>query len=305
MTKPHRWRLGPLLALLAMAPAPACSDEGGGASAVGDSFRVPYRLTETNHFLVRARLNGEGPFNFVVDTGAPALFLSREAAAAAGVEPGEGKYFSTVERVEFEGGAVLTDVQARAEDIYQLVGMNALGLAGAQIDGMVGFNVLARFRITVDPTVDRMTWTRIKYEPPDLPEPPGGKSRAPAEVQAMGAVGGLAQLAAIFVGKQPEDTRLPRGFLGITFGDPDDRRGLPIAAVLPGTPAEAAGLKPGDRLLRIGDRRVRSLEDAREAIARVEAGDALTLRVAGADDEDGDGDGPRARTIELTAGEGL
>ena len=38
-------------------------------SQIGQSFQVPYRLTDTNHFLVRARVNGKGPFNFLVDSG--------------------------------------------------------------------------------------------------------------------------------------------------------------------------------------------------------------------------------------------
>ena len=42
---------------------------------IGQAFNVPYRLTDTNHFLVRVRINGKGPFNFLVDSGAPACSL--------------------------------------------------------------------------------------------------------------------------------------------------------------------------------------------------------------------------------------
>ncbi len=45
---------------------------------IGQSFQVPYRLTDTNHFLVRVRINGKGPFNFLVDSGAPALYVATE-----------------------------------------------------------------------------------------------------------------------------------------------------------------------------------------------------------------------------------
>ena len=296
-------KLGLLLALAALAPASACDDEGeSGGSPVGASYRVPYRLTETNHFIVRARIDGRGPFNFVVDTGAPALFLSREAAERAGLEVGDGKYFSRIDRLEFEGGAALTDVQARIEDIMQVVGMNALGLPGVRLDGMVGFNVLARFRIAIDPTEDRMAWTRIDHEPPDLPEPPGGKSRAPAEVQAMNALGGVAQLAAMFVGKQPEDTLIPRGFVGLELAESEGEDGpVAIAAVLPGSPAEGAELRPGDRLVEVEGIRVRSIADALRAVSAVEPGDRVTLRV----EPSGGGDESESRGIELTAGEGL
>src|SRR5215471_16372121 len=113
---------------------------------VGKSFRVPYRLTDTNHFLVRVRINGKGPFNFLVDSGAPALFIATETARKIGLKPDRDSFWTPVDRLEIEGGALLTKAKARVEDPYQLVGMNALGLPGASIDGILGFTILARFR---------------------------------------------------------------------------------------------------------------------------------------------------------------
>ena len=70
-------RLGLALAATAMAvTALLAFDLEAGAQSpprdtqVGRSFQVPYRLTDTNHFLVRVRINGKGPFNFLVDSGA-------------------------------------------------------------------------------------------------------------------------------------------------------------------------------------------------------------------------------------------
>ena len=83
-----------------------------------------------------------------------------------------------MDRLDFEGGARLTDVKARVEDPFQLVGMNALGLPGASIDGILGFTILARFRLEIDPTRDRMTWTRLDYEPAEPPVPRRGGRRA-------------------------------------------------------------------------------------------------------------------------------
>ena len=34
-----------------------------------NEHEVPYRLTDTKHILVRVRINGKGPYNFIVDTG--------------------------------------------------------------------------------------------------------------------------------------------------------------------------------------------------------------------------------------------
>ena len=81
------WRLGLALATAAtaMTMVLAVDPAGRGQSPprdpqIGRSFRVPYHLTDTNHFLVRVRINGKGPFNFLVDSGAPALYLATETA---------------------------------------------------------------------------------------------------------------------------------------------------------------------------------------------------------------------------------
>lgn len=287
-----------LLAILAAA-TPALADDPPDA---GTSYRVPYKLSQTNHFVVRVKLNGKGPFNLVVDTGAPALYLSTEAAKTAGIEPHPDQMLSRVETLEIEGGAQLHDMQARVEDVFQLVGMNALGLPGVKIDGMLGFNVLARYRITIDPTSDRMTWTRLAHDPPDIDAPkdrPGAKAREQADVQALDLLGGVAKIAALFIGKQPEDQIIPRGFVGLELRQDDGS--VSIASVLPDSPAATAELHPGDLLVDVLGRDIHTLDDVRTAIAKVRAGDKVAIQVrdphAPADSE--------PREITVTAGEGL
>lgn len=66
----NQWLMGIGAALgLTAALAPALAAEPAGDPRVGRSYRVPYRLTDTNHLLVRVRIDGKGPFNFLVDTG--------------------------------------------------------------------------------------------------------------------------------------------------------------------------------------------------------------------------------------------
>ena len=48
------------------------------------TYEIPYRLTDTKHVLVRAKLNGKGPFNFILDTGAPAVFIPKKVAKEVG-----------------------------------------------------------------------------------------------------------------------------------------------------------------------------------------------------------------------------
>ncbi|MEW4567304.1 aspartyl protease family protein [Tautonia sp. JC769] len=299
MSRPRSLLLVPLLASAGLLSATSSVAEARQDPQIGQTFRIPYRLTETNHFIVRTRINGKGPFNLVVDTGAPALFLSEEAAKSSGLELNDRRYFSRIDRLEFEGGAELEDVQARVEDIFQLVGMNALGLPGVRIDGMLGFNVLARYKIEIDPTDDRMTWTRLDYNPRDLPDPGRRANNAPAEVQAMGLLGGVAKLTAVFVGKQPEDQLIPRGFLGLELSEADGV--LLVTGVLPGSAAEEAGVAPGARLVRVLGRSVRSLDEARSAIGQVEPGDRVDVHLVPAEGEAG----ADPQKLTLTAGKGL
>ncbi|AGA24588.1 PDZ domain-containing protein [Singulisphaera acidiphila] len=285
-------RLGLLLALAALAPAPDAKRD----RQVGESFQVPYRLTDTNHFLVRVRINGKGPFNFLVDTGAPALYVATDTAKKIGLEPAKEAFWTPVDRLDFEGGAGLTDLKARVEDPFQLVGMNALGLPGASIDGILGFTVLARFRLELDPTRDRMTWTRLAFEPTDPPAPdrrPG--EGPPAEMQAMNLLGPVAKFAAALVGKQPEEELHPRGFLGLELGETADQ-GVRVDRVLADTPAAKAGIQVGDQLVRLLNRDVKSLKAALEAVAEVKPGDRVPLSVRR---------GPATQELTLTAGEGF
>ncbi|HMB04183.1 MAG TPA: PDZ domain-containing protein [Isosphaeraceae bacterium] len=282
-------RLGLLLALSALAPGAAWDP------TVGQSYQVPYRLTDTNHFLVRARVNDKGPFNFLVDTGAPALYISTEAARKVGLNPAQEDFWTPLGRLDFEGGARLTNLKARVEDPFQLVGMNALGLPGAAIDGILGFTVLARFRMELDPTRDRMTWTRLDFNPKDPPVPRRkADDRPPADVQAMNALGPIAKGLAFLMGKQPEEQLHPRGFLGLELAEAPGA--VRVARVLPDSPAARAGVQAGDRLVRLLDQDVATLRAIREAAADVRPGDRVPLGVRR---------GSEARELTLTAGEGL
>ena len=269
--------LGLFLALTALAPdGPSQTVK----SEVGRSYKIPYRLTDTNHFLVRVRINGKGPFNFLVDTGAPALYVSTDTAKSIGLKPAEDDFWTPVERLDFEGGAGLKNLKARVEDPFQLVGMNALGLPGASIDGILGFTILARYRMEIDPTSDRMTWTLLDFEPKDPPVPQRRNgNKGPAEMQAMNALGPLAKIAAAFVGKQPEEKLLFRGFLGVEL-EPDPKEdAVRITKVLPGSPAANAGLLAGDALIAIGGDDIPDLKSARMAVIDLEPGDKIKVKV--------------------------
>jgi hypothetical protein len=304
------WRLGSILAVtvLALTAALALDTHAPPRDAqIGQSFQVPYRLTDTNHFLVRVRINGKGPFNFLVDSGAPALFVPTETARKVGLKPARDDFWTPIDRLDIEGGARLANVNARVEDLYQLVGMNALGLPGVSIDGVLGFTILARFRLEIDLTRDRMTWTRLDYQPHDPPVPrrkPGRNDRAPVGMQALNVLGPLSKALAFLMGKQPEEQQHPRGFLGLEWSTPTPvepgQVGLRITRVLAGSPAALAGLEVDDRVLRINGRAVANSKEARAALADVQPGDPVAFVV-----HRGSGSRDRELRLVLTAGKGL
>ena len=277
-------------------------------SQIGQSFQVPFRLTDTNHFLVRVRINGKGPFNFLVDSGAPALFIATETAAKVGLKPINGEFWTVVDRVDLEGGARLRKLKARVEDPFQLVGMNALGLPGASIDGILGFTILARFRLEIDPTRDCMTWTRLNHTPADPPTPrrvKGNGDQPPPELRVMNALGPLAKGLAFLMGKQLEEERLSRGFLGLewveTRDKPSSKPIVHICQVVEGSPAAKAGIKVGDRLIRACDQAVTSLKSAHATLAAIQPGDHVKLTLGRGEEVDN----VRELTVTIIAGEGL
>jgi len=269
---------------------------------IGQAFSIPYQLTETNHFLVRVRLNGKGPFNFLVDSGAPALIIATRTAAKIGLKSEPSRFWTPVKQLDLEGGARLNDLKARIEDPFQLVGMNALGLPGATIDGIMGFTILARFRLEIDPTSDRMTWTRLDYVPPDPPVPDLARGEGPPpQVQAMDLIGPLAKGLAFFLGKQPEPEIRIRGFLGLTWTDPasaQGHHGILVKQVLPESAASQAGLQAGDRILKIQGHPVDSPREAAEALKTCRSGDVVKLEIQR-------GQEAQPRIISITARRGL
>ena len=39
---------------------------------------IPFRINKSSHLIVRAKINNKGPFNFILDTGAPVTFFAAE-----------------------------------------------------------------------------------------------------------------------------------------------------------------------------------------------------------------------------------
>lgn len=236
--------------------------------------RVPYRMSETLHMIVRAKFNGKGPFNFIVDTGAPAMFVTEAVAKEVGVENGEDGW-ATFDEMEIEGGAKIKDAKARVEDIFQIRGMNSLGLPGVRLDGVLGYNILARYRMEFDLSKSHMTWTELDFDPP-LPQPLGGEGgkSAPPELEMIGSL--MQGFGAFFNRGQPPPPG-PRGFFGVELADRDDA--VQIQSVLPRAPADTAGLKPGDTFIEFAGKPVKSAADVLKLATTIGIGEEIRVVV--------------------------
>ncbi len=274
--------------LCAALVCPAKAARADDAKPDAKALHVPYRLTTTQHVLVRAKINGKGPFNFIVDTGAPVLFLANKVAEKAGLSSGRGGQVR-IGRFEIEGGVVVENVTGKADDLFQLEGMNGMGLAGTELHGVIGYNVLARYRIEYDFTRDKLVWTPLGYRPPAF-SGLGGKS-APAGLQA---IGGMMKFLGGMMGLKANFAVQPRGFLGAEFADGEG--GVRVARVLPGGPADKAGLKAGDRVRKLGDDEIDEAGEIAKKLAKSPEGAKVTLTVDR---------GGRERVITIELGKGL
>ena len=274
------------LASLCLAPS---ARAGEPATPAAKSFQVPYRLTKPKHILVRAKINGKGPYNFIVDTGAPALFVAVPVADKVGVKA-DDKGWSTFDRFEIEGGVVLTKLKGRVETPPQVEGMNGLGLAGVELHGMIGYNVLARYRMEIDFTRDKMVWTPLDYKM-KAPVSLGGRKGGAGGIDLLGGI--LKSVGSLLGTKASPPVRL-RGFLGVELKDGDDN---PIVqAVLADGPAGKAGLKAGDHITHVQGRTVLDTQDVDRFLRRLNPGDSIKLTVQRGDDK---------KDIAVKLGEGL
>jgi membrane-associated protease RseP (regulator of RpoE activity) len=66
------------------------------------------------------------------------------------------------------------------------------------------------------------------------------------------------------------------GYLGVTF-DPSFRNAAVVRDVHPGSPAELAGLQPGDVIEQLNGRPIRTNQDVINDVARMRAGDVLDI----------------------------
>jgi hypothetical protein len=185
---------------------------------------VPFSMLPSNHMLVRAMINGKGPYRLIFDLGAPITLLSNKASETSGVVKADApKSFLFSMRGEAEVAKLqVGDLTATKLPVivFDHPALRVLGdVLGQPIDGIIGFTFFARYRTTIDYQVNRMTFEPVDFRIRDL----------------------LRELPDRLAGPKTARRRVlaPGGFWGLKLGRPTggiESPGVPVAEVLPGSP---------------------------------------------------------------------
>jgi hypothetical protein len=272
-------------ALAAAAPAKDAQQAKEGPK----SYEIPYKTTIPKHIVVRVKINGKGPFNLILDTGAPLLFVSEAAGKKAGVK-GDTNGWAVFDRFELEGGLVMKKVKGRVETPFQLEGMNGLGLAGMEIHGLMGYSILAQYRMEIDFARDKMIWTPLDYK---LEVAFGGRPRG-GQPGGLELLGSIMKGAGKFLGRKAAPGVILRGFFGLTLKDGDESP--VVEGVLEKGPAGQAGVKKSDVVTHVQGRSVTNIADVVRLTHKLPAGTEIKLTVKR---------GTQSKDITFKSGEGI
>jgi len=94
--------------------------------------------------------------------------------------------------------------------------------------------------------------------------------------------GALLVLCLVLVNGRAQDanpTAQPKPFLGVEIDPVDNGGSIAVREVAPESPAAKAGIKAGDRVIKIGDQEVKGVKQFLEAVAANKPGDQLTLQI--------------------------
>jgi hypothetical protein len=227
---------------------------------------VPFEMLPSNHMVVRARLNGKGPYRLIFDLGSPVTLLSSKAATESGAIP-EDAPKSFLFNVRGEGEVETLQVgELDATNLPVVVmdhpALKALGgMLGRPLDGIIGYTFFARYKTTIDYQKRQMRFTSVDAPVrnliKDLPERMLGPKTARTRILAPAGLWGLA----------------------VAPLDEPHAQAVRITAVRDGSAAAEAGLQTGDLLSTVDGRWITSIADAYAAAADAEPGTAVPIEI--------------------------
>lgn len=230
---------------------------------------VPFELLKSRHMAVQVKINGQGPYRLIFDTGAPTNLINNKLAKEAGVLK-KGEKGPAIPLFGMAGAKTIDTLEigdAKLEKVSVMVmdhpTVTAISKALGPIDGIVGFPFFARYATTVDYQKKELVLVPNGYEPGDviqgLMERLMNGPRGKPEPRVVGP-------AAVW------------GF-SVEKANDDEDAGVIVKDVLAGSAAAVGGLKPGDRLLTLDGRWTDSVPDTYLAASLVKPGRAVAVVV--------------------------
>lgn len=235
--------------------------------APAEKIVVPFELIKTQHMVVNVKVNGKGPFRVIFDTGAPDSLVSGKIAKEAGLLGKDAKkpllpLFGAMGQVkikEIELGDLKADnISATVIDHPTIT---AISSVVGPLDGILGFTFYARYKMSIDYQKKQITFEPNTYKPSN----------------AMDAM-----IAHLMMGpKNAAGVIAPAGIIGIQVekAKGDEAAGVTVKEVMPDSPAAAAGIKAGDRLLTLDGRWTDSIADTFIAAAALHSDRPATAEV--------------------------
>jgi len=231
---------------------------------------VPFELLLTKHIAVKVKINGQGPYRVIFDTGSPVVLLNNKVAKASGVLDKNAKQplFSLFGAAGEAKIKSLEIGKLKAKEVPTVVVDHpTLELASkllGPIEGIIGFPFFGRYKMTIDYQARQLTFVPNGFEPPDVMK------------AVMDAVMNLASDK-----PQPPKVLAPAAQWGILLqkAGEDADEGITISEVLAGSAAAEAGILAGDRMLTLDGRWADSIADAYQAAGKVKTGNSATVVV--------------------------
>lgn len=232
----------------------------------------PFSMTETNHFYVEVKLNGEGPFRLIFDLGAPVTLISNRAARESKTVP-PGRRPSLFMGMSGEG--VVKEMQfgeSTAKDIPVMIfdhpAINAMSeILGKRFDGILGYTFFARYRTTIDYQKKRLWFEPVQESTDNI---------VTALPERMMNLSAKAQTRVVVPRSQAIG-------IEIEMQEGDKSNAIPpvvkIAKIRKDSPADKAGLKPGDAFITFGPHWLFSPADLADALSGSETGQPIEIQV--------------------------
>lgn len=230
-------------------------------------FTVPFELIKTQHMVVNIKVNGKGPYRLVFDTGAPDSLVSNKIMKEAGLVAKGG---GLIPIFGSRGNAKIKELELgelKAQDVSCMVmdhpTVGAIAKFVGPLDGILGFTFYARYKMSIDYEKKLMTFEEGDYVPGDVMQLMMARFTAPKAVREAPKILAPAGLLGIRVAKEKDD----------------EDAGVTVNEVMPDSPAAAAGLKKGDRLLTLDGRWTDTVTDTYIAAEHMRLGMVIPAQV--------------------------